>query len=148
MLTIRKATSSDAPFIVDFQLKMAWETESLTLEHEIVTKGVNAVFRNPSHGQYYVAENNGSVVASLLVTFEWSDWRNTDVWWIQSVYVLPAFRRKGVFREMYKFVREESVKNGVAGLRLYVESNNKAARKTYESLGMTSEHYTLYEWLR
>jgi len=148
MLTIRKATSSDVPFIVDFQLKMAWETESLTLDHETVTKGVNAVFRNPSHGHYYVADNNGSVVASLLVTFEWSDWRNTDIWWFQSVYVLPAFRRKGVFTEMYRYVREECVKQGIAGLRLYVESNNETARKTYESLGMSSEHYTMYEWLR
>jgi len=148
MFTIRKALPSDAPFIVDFQLKMAWETEHLSLEHDIVTKGVNAVFHDPLHGNYYVAENNGAVVASLLITFEWSDWRNTNVWWFQSVYVLPAFRRKGIFRSMYSFVRNEAMIEGIAGLRLYVESNNTRARKTYESLGMTSEHYTMYEWLR
>lgn len=148
MLNIRKALYSDAPFIVDFQLKMAWETEKLSLEHDIVTKGVNAVFQNHSLGNYYVAENNGTIVASLLITFEWSDWRNTNVWWFQSVYVLPAFRRKGIFRAMYSFVRDEAIIAGIAGLRLYVESNNTRARKTYESLGMTSEHYTMYEWLR
>jgi ribosomal protein S18 acetylase RimI-like enzyme len=148
MLTIRKSLPSDTPFIVDFQLKMAWETEQISLDLDIVTKGVNAVFNDSSHGRYYVAENNGSVVASLLITYEWSDWRNTNVWWFQSVYVLPAFRRKGIFRSMYSFVRNEAVNGGIAGLRLYVESKNTNARKTYESLGMTSEHYTMYEWLR
>jgi ribosomal protein S18 acetylase RimI-like enzyme len=148
MTIIRKATLKDAHLIIDFQQKMAWETELLALVTETVTKGVNAVFETPSRGQYWVAEENGSVVASLLITYEWSDWRNSDVWWFQSVYVLPEFRRKGIFRSMYTFIKNEADKQIVAGLRLYVETNNSRAQKTYESLGMKSEHYTMYEWLK
>jgi ribosomal protein S18 acetylase RimI-like enzyme len=148
MIRIRKAILSDALTIIDFQQRMAWETEQFVLKHEIVTKGVKAVFEVPARGQYWVAEENGTVVASLLITYEWSDWRNTNVWWIQSVYVLPEFRRTGIFRSMYCFIKEESGKENVAGLRLYVEKNNSVAQNTYEALGMKSEHYTMYEWLK
>jgi GNAT superfamily N-acetyltransferase len=148
MVTIRKAVISDAQVIIDFQQKMAWETEQMTLAPEKITKGVNAVFANPVKGQYWIAEENGNVVASLLITYEWSDWRNANVWWFQSVYVLPENRRKGIFRSMYLQIKNEADKQGVAGLRLYVESNNTSAQKTYESLGMISGHYTMYEWLK
>ena len=148
MIKIRKATPTDASVIIDFQQKMAWETEELTLELAIVSKGVNAVFTNLSCGQYWVAEEKGIVVASLLITYEWSDWRNSDVWWFQSVYVLPDYRRTGIFRSMYNFIKNEAEKQNVAGLRLYVETNNSRAQKTYEALGMRSEHYTMYEWLK
>jgi len=148
MIIIRRANQSDASSIVDFQLKMAWETEQMTLDPEKVTKGVKAVFEVPSRGQYYVAETTGKVVSSLLITYEWSDWRNCNVWWFQSVYVVPEFRRQGIFRKMYMHVRELSEENGVAGLRLYVETNNERARRTYEALGMSSEHYSFYEWMR
>jgi len=148
MITIRKATPEDASAIIDFQQKMAWETEQLTLASKIITKGVNAVFANTTRGQYWVAEDEGNVVASLLITFEWSDWRNTNVWWFQSVYVLPVFRRTGIFRSMYSHIKNEADKQDIAGLRLYVESNNSRAKKTYEALGMKSEHYTMYEWLK
>lgn len=148
MTAIRKAISDDAPTIIDFQKKMAWETEKMTLPHDTVTSGVNGVFENKSRGEYFVAESDGKIVASLLITYEWSDWRNTNVWWFQSVYVLPDYRRSGIFRKMYTFIKEEAEKNNVAGLRLYVESNNERARKTYEALGMGSDHYTMYEWLR
>jgi ribosomal protein S18 acetylase RimI-like enzyme len=148
MITIRKARTEDAPAIIDFQQKMAWETEKLELALEIVTKGVKAVFSTPERGQYWVADDEGKVIASLLITYEWSDWRNTNVWWFQSVYVLPDYRRKGIFRSMYLLIKEEAGKDGIAGLRLYVETNNTSAKKTYESLGMQSEHYTMYEWLK
>jgi GNAT superfamily N-acetyltransferase len=148
MIFIRKAAPADAPVIIDFQQKMAWETEKMTLDPETVTKGVNAVFADSTRGQYFVAENGGNVIASLLITFEWSDWRNCNVWWFQSVYVIPGFRRKGVFRKMYTFIRNLAEEQGIAGLRLYVESRNLNARKTYEALGMTSEHYSFYEWMR
>jgi Acetyltransferases len=148
MITIRKAIPADAPSIVDFQLKMAWETEHLALDPETVTKGVKAVFAVPSRGQYYVADSSGKVVASLLITYEWSDWRNCTVWWFQSVYVVPEFRRQGIFRKMYTYVRKLSEDHDVAGLRLYVETKNERARKTYEALGMSSEHYSFYEWMR
>jgi len=148
MITIRKATLEDAQAIIGFQQKMAWETEKLSLATDIVTKGVNAVFANTACGQYWVADDNNIVVASLLITYEWSDWRNTNVWWFQSVYVLPEYRRRGIFRSMYHNIKEEAAKVGIAGLRLYVETNNSRAKLTYESLGMQSEHYTMYEWLR
>jgi GNAT superfamily N-acetyltransferase len=148
MIVIRKAKISDAGTIIDFQQKMAWETEKMILLPELVSKGVNGVFEDLSRGQYYVAESNGLIVASLLITCEWSDWRNSNIWWFQSVYVLPEYRRTGIFRKMYSFVKNEADKNKVVGLRLYVESKNVRARKTYEALGMSSEHYTMYEWLR
>lgn len=148
MILIRKAIPSDASAIIGFQQKMAWETEQMVLVDEIITKGVETVFKEPSRGQYYVAEADGKVIASLLITYEWSDWRNSNVWWVQSVYVLPRFRRQGIFRSMYDFIMKEADKHYVAGLRLYVETNNSAAQKTYESLGMKSEHYRMYEWLK
>ena len=148
MISIRKGKPEDAAVIIDFQQKMAWETEQLNLATEVVTRGVKAVFENTSRGQYWIAEKDGRVIASLLITYEWSDWRNADVWWFQSVYVLPEYRRKGIFRSMYLLIKEEADKLGIAGLRLYVETNNIHAQKTYESLGMQSEHYRMYEWLK
>jgi GNAT superfamily N-acetyltransferase len=148
MILIRKAISTDATSIIDFQLRMALETENMKLVPEIVTKGVDAVFHDHSRGQYYVAESDGKVVASLLITYEWSDWRNCNVWWFQSVYVIPEFRRQGVFRKMYSHIRELAEEQDIAGLRLYVETKNSRAQKTYEALGMSSEHYAFYEWMR
>lgn len=147
-MIIRQAISDDASAIIDFQQKMAWETEQMRLAPEVISKGVNAVFENCQCGQYWVAEEKGIVIASLLITNEWSDWRNTNVWWFQSVYVLPQWRRKGIFRSMYLKIREEAEKLGIAGLRLYVETNNSAAQQTYEALGMQSLHYKMYEWLK
>ncbi len=148
MILIRKAIFTDAPSIIDFQLRMALETENMKLVPEIVTKGVDAVFHDHSRGQYYIAESDGKVVASLLITYEWSDWRNCNVWWFQSVYVIPEFRRQGVFRKMYSHIRELAEEQDIAGLRLYVETKNSRAQKTYEALGMSSEHYAFYEWMR
>jgi len=148
MITIRKANQSDADAIIDFQLKMARETEELELNKATVTKGVNAVFEDRSRGQYFVAEDEGKVIASLLITFEWSDWRNCNVWWFQSVYVLPEYRRRGIFRKMYNLIKSLAGAEDAGGLRLYVETKNIRARKTYEALGMSSEHYAFYEWMR
>jgi GNAT superfamily N-acetyltransferase len=148
MITIRKATIEDSLTIIEFQKAMAWETERLELDPETIKLGVNAVFGKFQCGQYWVAEDDGIVIASLLITYEWSDWRNSNVWWFQSVYVLPAYRRKGIFRGMYRRIKAEAEKQGVAGLRLYVEVNNYVAQHTYEALGMESKHYRMYEWLR
>ena len=148
MISVRKAKLSDAPSIIDFQLRMAWETEKIKLVQEIVTKGVHAVFEDKSRGQYFVAVADGNVVASLLITYEWSDWRNCNVWWFQSVYVIPEYRRQGIFRSMYAHIKKLAIEQNVAGLRLYVETKNRIARKTYEELGMNSEHYSFYEWMR
>jgi GNAT superfamily N-acetyltransferase len=148
MMQIREAIQTDAPALIDFQQKMAWETERLELNKALVTKGVNALFMDAGKGRYYVAEDDGKIIASLLITYEWSDWRNCNVWWFQSVYVVPEFRRKGVFRKMYEFIRALAEEQDIAGLRLYVETRNHAAQKTYLALGMSSEHYSFYEWMR
>jgi GNAT superfamily N-acetyltransferase len=148
MIIVRKATPEDAPSIIDFQLKMAWETEHVSLDPDTVRKGVNAVFKDHSRGQYYISDDNGTVIASLLITYEWSDWRNCNVWWFQSVYVLPDYRRKGIFRKMFNQIKQLAEEHDVAGLRLYVETRNSHAQKTYEALGMSSEHYSFYEWMR
>jgi len=148
MTTIRKATPEDSEVIIDFQQKMAWETEHMTLVAEIIDKGVKAVFNDNSRGQYWVAEEKDNIVASLLITYEWSDWRNCNIWWFQSVYVLPEFRRKGIFRSMYLHIKDEAGKESIAGLRLYVETNNSVAQNTYEALGMKSLHYKMFEWMK
>jgi GNAT superfamily N-acetyltransferase len=148
MTTIRKATPEDSEVIIDFQQKMAWETEHMTLVPEIIYKGVKAVFKDGARGQYWVAEEKDNIVASLLITYEWSDWRNCNIWWFQSVYVLPEFRRKGIFRSMYLHIKDEAGKESIAGLRLYVETNNSVAQNTYEALGMKSFHYKMFEWMK
>jgi GNAT superfamily N-acetyltransferase len=147
-MIIRKATPADASTIIDFQQKMAWETEQMHLVPEIISKGVNTVFSNRNLGQYWVTEENNIIIASLLITSEWSDWRNAKVWWFQSVYVLPQFRRTGIFRSLFQHIKDEAEKENIAGLRLYVETNNKAAQNTYEALGMECHHYKMYEWLK
>lgn len=147
-ITIRPACIEDAATITAFQLSMAMETEGLELDGMVLHKGVSAVFEDSRKGSYWIAEADGMAVASLMITREWSDWRNAWVWWFQSVYVVPAYRRKGVFRIMYDHIRREACMAGAAGLRLYVESTNTTARKTYEAMGMSGSHYTTYEWLR
>jgi GNAT superfamily N-acetyltransferase len=148
MVLVRQAIPDDAEAIIGFQQKMALETENISLSGDTVTKGVNAVFADPFKGEYFVAETDGKIVASLLITHEWSDWRNCNVWWFQSVYVLPEYRRQGIFRKMFIFIRNRAEEQKAAGLRLYVETNNIRARKTYEALGMKSGHYLIYEWMR
>ena len=147
-MIIRKATHTDIPVLIEFQQKMAWETERMTLVTDIITNGVKGVFQNPSRGQYWVAEDEENIISSLLITYEWSDWRNTYVWWFQSVYVLPEYRRTGIFRSMYQHIKNEAEKENIAGLRLYVETNNITAQNTYENLGMKSLHYKMYEWMK
>ncbi len=130
-------------------MKMAIESENISLNRETVSHGVMAVFSDSSLGKYFVAETNQQVVASLLITPEWSDWRNSKVLWIQSVYVVPEYRQKGVFRNMYLHLRE-MVENSIeyAGLRLYVDKSNTPARKVYQKIGMNSDHYELFEWMK
>lgn len=148
MILIRDAVPGDAPFIIDFQLKMAMETERVQLDYPTVTKGVQAVFEDKNKGAYYVAEEDGQVVGSLMTTYEWSDWRFGTVIWIQSVYIVPGARGKGVFRKMYQHIQQlVTPQTGYRGIRLYVDKTNLAAQKVYESLGMNGEHYQVYEWM-
>jgi len=148
-MRIRKAKTDDAPVIVEFQIAMARETEDLELDKTILTAGVEAVFNDPNKGQYYVAETETKVVASLLTTFEWSDWRNGTVLWIQSVFVSPEYRRTGIYSKMYEHIRSiVETSNDLKGIRLYAEKTNHTAHLTYEKAGMNADHYQLYEWLK
>jgi GNAT superfamily N-acetyltransferase len=147
--TFRRATPSDAASIVEFQISMARETEDLDLDREICTKGVNAVFNDSSHGQYYVCEADSRVVGSTLITYEWSDWRNGVVWWIQSVYVVPDARGQGVYSGLYRYLQELAHADGnVKGIRLYADKRNTTAQKVYTKLGMNGEHYLVFEWMK
>jgi len=146
---IRLAQPSDIGFISGNQCSMALETENITLNSETVLNGVTAVFNDPAKGFYIVAEQNDAKAACLLITPEWSDWRNAWVWWIQSVYVLPAFRKSGVFGTMYEYIRYMAEKRtDVAGIRLYVDNTNTPAQMVYKAVGMNGEHYTTFEWMK
>lgn len=149
MIVIRTAHRNDADKIVEFQLKMAFETEKLELNKIDLHQGVTAVFEDASKGEYFVAESDESVIASLLITKEWSDWRNKTVYWIQSVYVIPEYRGKGVFDKMYNHIKSvvENSDN-IAGIRLYVDKSNINAQKVYSKMGMTNHHYELFEWMK
>jgi len=146
---IRKAFKTDLAEIITFQLAMAQETEGLVLNKEILTKGVHNLFADESKGLYWVATVKGEVVGSLMTNYEWSDWRNGNVVWIQSVYIKPAFRGKKIFKAMYQYIKkwvEES--DNLRGIRLYVDKTNTNAQKVYQAIGMSAEHYTMYEWLK
>ncbi len=148
-MIVRSATVEDVPVIAGFQTAMASETEHIELNRETVGQGVSAVFEKPERGRYYVAESDGRVVGSLLTTYEWSDWRNGTVLWIQSVYVLPGYRRKGIYRAMYKHIRElVNADPGLFGIRLYADVSNTTAHLVYESLGMKKDHYLTFEWMK
>jgi len=148
-MIIRNATTNDIEQIVDFQLSMANETEGIILNQPTVVKGVTAVLNDSAKGKYYVAEVDGRIVGSLLTTFEWSDWRNGTILWIQSVYVLKEFRRKGVYRSMYSHIKNLVLKDdNLNGIRLYADKSNHPAQKTYQNLGMNPDHYVTFEWLK
>lgn len=145
-ISIRLAAPGDAETIARFNQAMAQETEQRALDWERLRRGVEAVLRDSSKGRYWVAELDGRVVGQLLITYEWSDWRNGAFWWIQSVYVDPAFRGRGVFRALYEHVaRQAREEAGVCGLRLYVEQDNRRAQGAYERLGMKPTPYRIYE---
>ncbi|GAB2541062.1 GNAT family N-acetyltransferase [Rhodanobacter koreensis] len=146
-LLIRAAVLADLPELLAWNAAMAWETEQKRLDPAVLERGIRGVFEQARRGFYLVAEHEGVAVGSLLVTYEWSDWRCGDFWWIQSVYVVPAARRGGVFRALYADVAQRAAVAGAVGLRLYVETENQRAQTTYEGLGMQRCHYWMYESL-
>ena len=143
---IREARPEDAPFLVESNIRLACETERLELDRSRVTAGVRALIEDPSKGTYYLAEADGVVAGQLLITYEWSDWRNGTFWWIQSVYVSAAQRGGGVFRALFHHVRDLATSRpDVCGLRLYVDAQNAAARGVYSRLGLRQTNYELFE---
>lgn len=145
-LTIRRATQEDESVLVAFNAALAWETEHKRLRSEVLLAGVRAVFVDSARGFYTVAEEAAEIVGQMMVTYEWSDWRNGWFWWVQSVYVREDARRKGVFRSLYEEVQCQAIADPtVIGLRLYVESDNLRAQSTYRALGMSQTTYGLME---
>ena len=142
---VRPATLSDLDFIVAGNRAMASETEALTLDEAVLRHGVRAVLEKRAPGAYWMADVSGAAAGQLMVTFEWSDWRNRVVWWIQSVYVLPSARQHGVFRSLYAHVREAAQAAGAGGVRLYVDNSNTRAQQVYAALGMNGGHYRVFE---
>jgi GNAT superfamily N-acetyltransferase len=148
-MKIRPAIINDKKTILDFQLKMALETENLVLDEKIVLNGISAVLNDPARGKYFVAEIDRDVVACVMITPEWSDWRCGWVIWLQSVYVIPEARNKGVFRALYDYIREIVLHNvDYRGIRLYVDNSNKSAGEVYRKIGMNGEHYSVWEWMK
>ena len=152
MLRIREARAEDAALLAAWAIAMAWETERKQLDPDTVGRGVRAVFERPERARYFVAErapdDGGDVEAAgtLMLTHEWSDWRCGDWWWIQSVYVAPEHRRRGVYRALYDYVHAlAQATPEVCGLRLYVEKDNANAQRTYTSLGMHDARYLVFE---
>ena len=149
MITIRLGRVKDIEVIVNFQLRMANETEGLALGRDRLSRGVKAVFEDKSKGTYYIAEVAGRAVGMLLTIPEWSDWRNGTILWIHSLYVVPEARKKGVFTKLYEYLRQRvEDSDELMGLRLYVDKKNTGAQKVYESLGLNKDHYVMYEWLK
>lgn len=148
-MIVREAKLSDIPTLLDFQLKMALETEDVQLEIQPLTQGMHKLLRDPTKGKYYVAEEEGEVVGCLMTTFEWSEWRCGTIYWIQSVYVAAPHRKKGVFKGMYEHIRKlVSEDHDLKGIRLYVDKSNEGARSVYSELGMNGEHYSVFEWMK
>jgi GNAT superfamily N-acetyltransferase len=145
-MKIRLANKEDAPALVAFNQAMALETEGKQLEEAVLRPGVKSVFTDSTKGFYVVAEDKGRIVGGLMVTFEWSDWRNAWFWWIQSVYIMPERRGKRLYSRMYDFVKNKARENGdVCGFRLYVEKENVHAQRVYEKVGMEASNYLMYE---
>lgn len=145
-IVVRAGTRQDANDIARFQQAMAFETEGKLLDEALLKSGVTGIFDSREKGFYLVAEVDDHLVGSLLITYEWSDWRNATFWWIQSVFVDANWRRKGVYRSMHDYVCTMADSRGdICGIRLYVERSNARAQQTYKDLGMTHSHYDLYE---
>jgi len=146
-MIIRIAKFEDAASLVEFNQAMALETEGRRLDAQLLKSGVEGVFRDENKGFYVVAESDGGAIAGgLMVTFEWSDWRDAWFWWIQSVYIMPESRGQGIYRRLYNFVKEKAKeRDDVCGFRLYVETENERAQRVYEKLGMQKSHYLMFE---
>ena len=143
--TVRPAGVQDLEWLIAGNLALAEETERMRLDEETLRRGIRALLESRAPGRYWVAELDGRVVGQLLITFEWSDWRNRMVWWIQSVFVVPDARGRDVLRTLYNTARREALAAGAGGLRLYVDTTNMPAQAAYAALGMKGDHYRVFE---
>jgi ribosomal protein S18 acetylase RimI-like enzyme len=145
-MQVRIAELKDMEIIAEFNTAMAWETEGKQLNPSTIRRGIRAVLEDSDYGLYVVAQSNGEVVGCLLITYEWSDWRSGLFWWIQSLYVRPAFRRRGVFKQLHDFVKTQALQRPeICGIRLYVEQSNHVAQNAYRQIGMRPTTYQVYE---
>lgn len=142
---IQVGTQADIKAIAQFQVDMALESEGTTLSIDTVIPGVEAAINDSNKATYVIAYLGGNPIASLMITKEWSDWTNKWYWWIQSVYVIPQYRGKGVYKAMYNKIKDMALQNGVTQIRLYVDKTNVNAQKVYQKLGMSECHYLMYE---
>jgi GNAT superfamily N-acetyltransferase len=148
-IKIRKFESSDIETLIDFQKRLAIESEGVELNGNLLRKGMEAMVTDPAKGVYYVATCNSEIVGCHMITYEWSDWRNGWTYWLQSVYVIEGFRKHGVFKKMYDNLKTMVLNDpGITGIRLYVDKTNARAQQVYASMGMNGDHYTVFEWMK
>ena len=149
MITIQKALPNHIDILIDFQQRLAYESEGVRLDASTLREGMEAMFDDPAKGLYYIARDGNEVVGCHMITYEWSDWKNGMVWWLQSVYVKESHRKKGIFKMMYDNVVSMIKKDpSLIALRLYVDKSNERAMKVYSAMGMDGSHYTVYEWIK
>ena len=149
MIVIRRAVTKDLDALIGFQQKLAEETEAVTLDPETLSLGLTTLLKDESKGMYFVVEDGQQPVGCCMITYEWSEWRNGTVWWLQSVYIVPSHRRRGIFRQLFDNVMAQVNSDpGLAGLRLYVDKRNTRAQTVYARLGMNGEHYQVFEWMK
>jgi GNAT superfamily N-acetyltransferase len=148
LMKIRSAKISDAKVLTCNNILLASESEDMKLDHRTVLKGVKAILSDKQKGFYIVAEDKGTVIGQLMITFEWSDWRGRMIWWLQSVFVEPAWRKKGVFKALLKDIKKRAIKAKVMDLRLYVHTSNKKAMSVYKGTGFSKKPYFIYGFKR
>ncbi|MEK6233352.1 MAG: GNAT family N-acetyltransferase [Planctomycetales bacterium] len=146
---LRQANVQDVDVIVEYNCRLAEESESIQLDPVVLTQGVAALLEDEKKGRYFVAEREGRIIGQIMITYEWSDWRNGPIWWLQSVYVAPDARRQGVFRQLFGFIENTMEQDSQAvGLRLYVENDNTAAQETYKRLSFQTSPYHVMQKLQ
>jgi RimJ/RimL family protein N-acetyltransferase len=144
-MIIRKATLNDADAITTQNILLATESEEISLSYETVFTGVKSLLSDPNKGFYVVAEENNKIIGQIMITFEWSDWRNTTIWWIQSVYVQKRWRKKGAFSKLFEYIQQQALYSQVHILRLYTHKNNIIAQKIYQHIGMEKQPYVIFQ---
>ena len=146
MIIVRNANKDDINTIVNFNSAMAMETEHKSLDIDTIHDGVKKLLNHSEHGFYLIAESDSVPVGQLMITKEWSDWRNGEFWWIQSVYIHPDYRKNNIYRKLYdEVIKSAKESENVCGIRLYVDKNNNKAQKVYSKLGMKESKYIFFE---